>query len=228
MRDKCVNNLDDLFITTLSSSDTFKIIEDVLEMGLDSALQDDLIKNIPIIKWIFIIGKTAINVRDYFLIKKLCHFISGLKDIDKKEKEAFLFTYSKIEYEKRLGEHIIMILDRYDHLDKASLLSKVFIAFVREEINIDEFFRISSSIEKAYTEDLKNLLKYFTKTDDFDEIKHEFNTTKRNLFSSHFSDFYVLTDDEWKRSGLEHPQVYGFNKLAQKFAKIILNDSYRL
>jgi hypothetical protein len=50
---------------------------------------------------------------------------------------------------------------------------------------------------------------------------------ERNLYSSDLSDFYVLAQEEYERSGIEHPQVYGFNQMARKLARIVLGDSFQ-
>jgi hypothetical protein len=116
-----------------------------------------------------------------------------------------------------------MLLDRYDHLDKAYLISKVFCAYGRQQIEFDDFLRISVSIERAFIKDINDLLEYFSGK----EVKEsDVKRAKRNLYTSDFSDFYVITDEEYKRVGLEHPQVYHFSQLAQKFAKIILGDEF--
>jgi len=211
-------------IETLRLSELPQILEEVGELGLDSALQDGLFRDIPIIKWIIGVGKTVTAVRDYFLVRKVWRFLRGLDKIAQEERKELLTRIENDEkHGRRIGETVVMYLDRYDHLDKACLLSKVFCAYGREQIDYDEFLRISSSVERAFIEDLNDLLAYLADEGIEDtDVKR----AKRNLYSSDLSDFYVITDEEFKGSGLEHPQVYHFNRRARKFAEIILGDKY--
>jgi len=224
MADQKKNEPGSSLIETLRLSELPEILEDIAELGLDNALQDGLAKDIPIVNWIVGLGKTVIAVRDYFLIKKILRFFQGLDEVTQKERAEFLGRIEDDEkYGQRVGETIVMLLDRYDHLDKAYLMSKLFCAYGRQQIDFNEFLRISSSIDRAFIRDLNDLLAYFAD----EEIQDaEVKRAKRNLYTSDFSDFYVITDEEFKRSDLEHPQVYHFNQRATKFAEIILGGKY--
>jgi len=211
-------------IETFRSSEALAFIQEALDVGLDQFIKDPLVKEIPIVKWIFTLKEVAMSVRDFFLIKKIFRFINELDKITGDEKSAFIKRIEKKIGEKDHGEYILIVLDRYDHVDKATFLSKIFCAYVMEEITADEFFRISTSIDQAYIEDLRNLLNYYTS--DNNDRRFKYNKTQRNLFSANLSDFYVLSQEEQKSGGLEHPQVYGFNTLAKKFAKIILREKF--
>ncbi len=215
-------------IETLRLSELPEILKDIAELGLDSALRDGPAKDIPAVNWIVGVGKTAIAVRDYFLIKKILRFFQGLDEVTQEERSRFLDRIENDEkYGRRVGETIVMYLDRYDHLDKADFLSKVFCAYGRQQIDYDDFLRISSSIDRAFIGDLNDLLAYFA-GEEVEEVKDaDVKRVKRNLYTSDFSDFYVITDEEEvKRSGLEHPQVYHFSRRAMKFAKTILGSKY--
>jgi len=218
------NDPNSSLIETLRSSDLSKLLEDISELGLDRALQDGIVKDIPIVSWIVGVGKTITTIRDYFLVKKILKFFQVLEEVPQEERLKFLHRIENDDkYGKRVGETIIMLLDRYDHLDKAYLMSKVFCAYGNQQIDFDKFLRISTSIEHAFITDLNDLLTYFADEEIGDtDVKQ----TKRNLYSSNFSNFYVLTDEESKRAGLEHPQVYHFNPLAKEFARIILEDRF--
>jgi hypothetical protein len=211
-------------IETIRLSQLPDILEDVAELGLDSALQDGLLRDIPIINWIIGVGKTVIAVRDRFLIKKIWRFLEGLDEVTQEEREELLHRVQEDEeYRRKVGEAIVMYLDRYDHLDKAYLMSKVLCAYGRQQIDYNEFLRVSTSIERAFIRDLDDMLAYFADEEIEDS---DVRRAKRNLYTSDFSDFYVITGEEFERSGLEHPQVYHFSQRARRFAEIILEDRY--
>ena len=214
-------------IENLGSSGFAEALQDIAEVALDSGLMNGIAKDIPVIGTIVHLGKAAVTIRDYFLVKKVLIFLGSLGETTSEQRQAFA---KKIEadpkHRERVGEAIMLLLDRYDHLDKASLMAKVFCACIREEIDYNKFLRISTSIDRAFIEDLRELC-YFSSKEIDRELKKRRNRTTQNLYTSNFSDFYVLTKEEADRGGLEHPQIYHFNQLAVEFAKIILGDQFQ-
>ena len=63
------------------------IIGDYLELGIDSILENDSLKEIPIIKTFLSIGKITKNIRERNLIKNLVIFLNELNsgNIDKEK-----------------------------------------------------------------------------------------------------------------------------------------------
>lgn len=218
-------SLGESLIKTLGESDLPDIAQDLAEIALDSLLFDGVFKDIPVISTIVRLGKTAFAIRDYFLIKKVLAFLQGMKDIPAEERKSFAGRLeAEKDFQKNVGETTIMLLDKYDHLDKARLMAKLFGAYVKGEIDYDKFLRLSTSMDRAFIKDLNDLLDYFLgKTTGHDSVVKR---AKQNLYSSNLSSFYVLTEEEYKRSGAEHPQVYHFNEYGQEFARIILGSKF--
>ena len=67
--------------------DSSDIIGDYLELGIDSILENDSLKEIPIIKTFLSIGKITKNIRERNLIKNLVIFLNELNsgNIDKEK-----------------------------------------------------------------------------------------------------------------------------------------------
>jgi hypothetical protein len=216
-------DLGPILIQTIRSSELSGTLQDVAEIALDSVLDEGILKDIPIIGSIVSVGKTTIAVRDRLLVRKVLIFLEGLKDIPREQREEFSNKiWGDEKFERRVGETIMMMLDRYDHFDKPRLMSNLFAAYLREEIEYDEFLRLATAIDRAFMKDVNTLLEYFSGRDNDAAVRR----AKRNLYTSNLSDFYVLTEEEFRRSGLEHPQVYHFNQQATKFAEIILGNRF--
>jgi hypothetical protein len=135
------------------------------------------------------------------IVQNYCFvFLDGLKDIPKEKITKFLDDVDvKPDYENRVGEAIILLLDRYDHLEKPRLMAKLFAAYVNNEISCDEFLWLSTAVDRALIFDLRTLLDYYAGKISYDDIRK----TRRNLFNSNLSDFYVLNEEQTKWSGLE-------------------------
>ncbi len=208
-------------LQTLRSSDLSDIAKDAAEIGLDAVLKDGLLKDVPVVGWIVAAGKTASTVRDYFLIRKILKFLAGLSDVPKDERDSFI---AKVEEDNKFGnrvaETLVMLLDRYDHINKASLMSKLFSSYGRGEIDYSDFLRLSTAVDRAFMPDLSDLLDYFA------DKGIDPKRAKRNVYASGLSDFYVLTEEQQQKAGLEYPQIYHFNPYAQKLAKCVLGPLF--
>lgn len=220
-------DLESSLMETLTSSQLAEVVQDIAEVALNGALVDGVAKDIPIIATIVGVAKTVGTVRDYFLVRKVLLLLQGVSKTTAEERAAFV---GKVEgdsrHEQRVGETIMMLLDRYDHLDKASLMSRVLCGCIRGEITYNEFLRISTGIDRAFIEDLNDLLHYFESEEIDRELQIRRNRTTRNLYTSNLSDLYVLTEEQAQKAGLEYPQVYHFNRYASKLAELVLGDQF--
>lgn len=208
---------------TLFHSDAADILQDSTEVILDSLLSDGIVKEIPIIQTVMNIWKTVSTVQNALLIKKIVAFLVEFEKTTQAERDAFIHKVENdSKYEREIGETIITLLDRYDdHLEKPIILAKLFCAYVREEINYDSFLWLATAVERSFILDLRIMLNIYAGKHPPQE---QITKAKRNLFPSRLSDFYVLTETERKRGGLENPQIYSFNEDADLLAKIILGD----
>lgn len=228
MHKEYIADLEPSFIETLTSSPLSEILQDFSEVALDSQILDSFAKEIPIISTIVGLRKAAISVRDYFLLRKVIVFLKDLDGTSPEEREAFIRRVeAESKFQQRVGETIIVLLDRYDHLDKASLMAKVLCGCIQGVITYEEFVRISTAIDRPFIGDLFAMLDYFA-TEKIDrELKNRRDRTARNVYASNLSHVYVLTEEQAKEGGHEFPQVYHFNQYANKFAEVVLGDEFQ-
>jgi len=128
------------------------VIVDFVELGIDSFLDEGVVKDIPIIGSIVGIYKIGKSIRDAFFIKKLINFIYNLKNISTKERQKFI---DKCIYEdKNFQEKLICTLDKIDDIDKCKYLSKIFICYGKGYITYLEFRRYMIAIERLNVENI--------------------------------------------------------------------------
>lgn len=145
----------------INSSD---IIGDYLELGIDSILENDSLKEIPIVKTFLSIGKITKNIRERNLIKNLVIFLNELNsgNIDKeklnKHKEELSQNHKKAE--KELGRVLIILEQTIDNI-KSSILGKLYKAYVNQEIDWNLFVEFSEITNRLYINDLNILLLIF-------------------------------------------------------------------
>lgn len=133
------------------------------EVGIDAALEDGVIRDIPILGSIVGIAKATRSVRDHFLLKKIGKFFRPIAEESQKAGEDLLAKLDADEsFREKLKELIAFYLDKYDAEIKAEYLGIVLIATLNGDISQEEFFRIASLIERAFWGDLPKLDKYVT------------------------------------------------------------------
>jgi len=67
---------------------------------------------------------------------------------------------------KRLGDAVVLLLDKLDDLAKSAMLAKVFAALVRGKIDVGTFRRLAAAIDIGFFEDLSAFAKMLQPTKD--------------------------------------------------------------
>lgn len=131
---------------------------DIAEIGLDTFLDEGVLREVPLIGSIVNIVRSGFSIRDKLFIRKLCTFLIPLSNIPEQEKEKFagkLDTDPKLK--RKVGDNLILLLDRLDDLEKPQFLADAFKAYIRGDISYEDFRRLSSAIDIAFIDDLGTL-----------------------------------------------------------------------
>lgn len=140
--------------------DSSDIISDYLELGIDSILDNDSLKEIPIIKTFIGVGKITKSIRERNLMKNLVIFInelnSGNIDKEKLKKHKEELNQNPKKAEKELGRILIILEQTIDNL-KSSILGKLYKAYINQEIDWDLFVEFSEITNRLYINDLSIL-----------------------------------------------------------------------
>ena len=152
------HNLENSLVEVIGDSGFFDLLSDAGEIILDDSIQEGLIKDIPIIGTIAKLYKTGVGIKGYIFVKKLTKFVTALKDIPSEKREEFSNKINKDkQLKKKVGEQLLLILDRLDDMDKPYLVAHAFEAHMRDLIDYETFHRLASAIDKTFLPDLKSL-----------------------------------------------------------------------
>jgi len=148
-------------IETLGKSELGKIVPDYLDIGLDSQLAEGIFRELPIVRSMLAIYKTSLNIRDLILLKKIILFIKEVNNINEKERQKFLNKMSENKnYQRRVGEQLLLYLDRLDEIEKAPLLAKIFGEYIEGTIDQQQMKRLASGLDRALLADIIALKKF--------------------------------------------------------------------
>ena len=141
-------------------NDSKDIIEDYLEIGIDSIIDGGILKEIPIVKTIVGVLKVGKNVHDRNLLKQTLVFINEFNrnEIrqDKIEEYKKRIENDSKKCEDELGR-IILLLNNFIDREKSIMLSKVFKDYVGQLLNWNEFCEYSEIINRLFIQDFSFL-----------------------------------------------------------------------
>lgn len=125
--------------------DAIPIGQEYVEIGLDSLIALETLKQIPIVNTITGVLKLSRTISDTIFLKKLINFIYNLQDVEVVERERFITRYTKDE--KNFSEKLICIIDKLDDIDKSKYLANIFKCYGRGIIDYSQFRRYCRAID---------------------------------------------------------------------------------
>ena len=135
---------------------------DVLELGLDSILEDGLLKDVPLLSTAVSLYKIGNSVKERHYIKKLAEFIralnSGLVGDVQVQKFRDRILRDKKKTQKEL-EYILVLVDRYISYGKSTIIAKLYLSYLEDKLNWEEFSMYSELTDQLFMSDLNFLQK---------------------------------------------------------------------
>lgn len=147
-------------VENVLSDEKIKKIErkDLKELEANSII--DLLSIIPTVGGLLSSGiKAYMGFREVQFFRKFISTIYGIQDISAKKLKSFL-----AEVEKKAndcsGDVIANIIDRIDNINKGTVLANLIKAKINDKISIEDFFRLTSVLERIPYVDFIELKKY--------------------------------------------------------------------
>lgn len=140
---------------------TSDLMQDYMEIGIDSLFENELAKQIPIIKTFVGIAKVGKDLSERNFTKNLIIFLNEL-NTGTIDREKLRNHQEKLNNDIKLAEkelgRILIILNQVIDNEKSYYLSKLYKAYVNEIINWDLFCEYSEMLNRLFIQDL-NVLK---------------------------------------------------------------------
>ncbi len=132
------------------------IIVNSLEIPLDDVIENDLLKEIPLVKTIISVYKIGINLKERKAIKNTVSFINAFNEQTISEK-AYLKYKEKIESSEQTAkeevERVLLLIDESIDDIKIKFHARLFRAFVCEDITWDRFCELSEINRRLFLSD---------------------------------------------------------------------------
>lgn len=145
-------------VDSIVKSDSKELVADIAEFTIDQLLDDSFLKEIPVVEWVVKAKSIYHSMSDRILLAKLVRLLLSLSGMTKEEKENWERKNIKNEKDKkRIGEKLLLLVDKYTDLEKAEILGEVFKACIRGALNSQDVFDIGDAVEKCRLNDLRML-----------------------------------------------------------------------
>lgn len=148
------------FEVTLFDSTFSDACVELIELGVDSLLDDGLIRSIPIGNILVGVGKTAQNIHDRNLLRQTIKFVNTFNEktisLDKLQKYRKRIKDNPKYAEEELGR-VLISLNANVELKKSEILARFYRAYVEEKIDWDSFCELSDVTSRLFVSDLNVL-----------------------------------------------------------------------
>lgn len=200
-------------------NDSMDIIADYMEIGIDSFIEEGILKEIPIVKSIVSVLKIGKNVHDRNLLRQTLTFIKEFNsgNISKDKLVAYKSTIENNpkKCEEELGR-VLILLNSYVDREKSIMLARLYKSYVNQDVTWSEFCEYSETINRIYIQDMEVLNKIYE-----GEVISDFNVENYRL--DRLSSVGLIHIGFEGMLVTEDSQNEGMSEYGKKFTKIILN-----
>lgn len=137
------------------------LTSDIVEIGLDSCLEDGIFKDIPIVGMITKVGNIAQKIYDRHLLKQTLIFINELNNQEISQQKIDNYIKELKSNPKKASEElgrVLLLLNRNIEVIKSKILAQFFLAYIKEAISWEKFVELTEVLDRMYSTDF-NLLK---------------------------------------------------------------------
>lgn len=150
---------------TIALVDTLKeesvgCIAELVEVGLDSIMEEGTLKEIPIVSTFVSLYKIGDSLMQRHNLKKLAIFLNEINEKianDEKRREYRQKLMRDVEFAAQEIEYILILIDRYINYDKPKMLAKLYLAYLDGIIVWEEMTMYAEIVDRIFTLD-KDLL----------------------------------------------------------------------
>lgn len=150
---------------TLKRSDLASVATDLGEVSLDLLLKPGILRDIPVLGTLAGLWNAGRTVRDHLFTKKLLFFLRALSEVPQEQRRKMIEQLeADPTFGRKIGEEVVLLLDRLDTVVKAALIGKAFKAYCEGAITSATLERINYAIDRIMMSDLLQLPAFLEKS----------------------------------------------------------------
>ncbi len=130
-----------------------------IEAIVETLTTNELVREIPVVGTAVKLLKGARDIRDRLFAAKLLRFVQNLESVSPETKERIRRKIvSDSDEARKVGETALIVVERLTDVEKADLVSTLFLAYIDGQLDVTEFRRLCAAIDQAFLDDLLELL----------------------------------------------------------------------
>lgn len=152
MTDKGQGSLEKAAIDSITLDKAKGILADLGEILLDDDLKEEVLEQLPILKY----RKIYKSIRDAIFFNKFCKFLESLSEVPIDKRKEFASSLS-VDEEQKYGNYLVSYIERLDDEAKPEMAGRIFSAFVLGRISREEMLRFNHILERLFILDILEL-----------------------------------------------------------------------
>ena len=144
-------------LDSVSKDNLRGILETTAELTLDNVLESEELKQIPVFGTLVKVVKLGASLRDRLFARKLLAFLREISFTPEEKRIEFVNKLSSKGSKQRVGEAILLLLERLDDMTKPEIMGKIVCSAILGEIDNDMSLKLCNIVDRAYITDLLSL-----------------------------------------------------------------------
>lgn len=133
------------------------------EMAVDQLIEDDLLREVPLIGTGVKVIKVIVAVKDVIFQRNLTRFRYHLGDVSEEKKRDFINKLERDDdYRQKVGENLVLLLHRIDDVRKCEVIARIFRAFLEGTLTEQQFEKLRVAVDRMRYYDLPALVDFYS------------------------------------------------------------------
>ena len=147
--------------------------KEIVDVSISQLGDSGILEMLPVVSFAVKANKIIIDVRHQLFLKRILYFLTEIADASYEIREKFYFKHNNPAEIHHIGLAILELIDKSDK-EKTSLIGKLFLSHLKEEIDFHDFTTASQMINASYSSDLIYFVRQANKKIDEtgDEVEH--------------------------------------------------------
>ncbi len=213
------NDLGKAMNETITFNNLDSTLQPFAEFALDMFLKDGVLRDLPVFGAITTIIKGGIALRDLSFVKKIFRFLKEIETVPDRERQEMI---EKLEddnkYQCMTGDALMLMIEKFEHPQKASMLGRVFKSFASQDISQTQLFALSSAISHVDIQNLSYLSQYYSDKSEKPTMDHLQNLFVAGLVGVDFGSGAIAGGASGR---------YKRNELGDLFIRTILDPDHK-
>ena len=159
--------------SVVDTSENRSLARDLAEVGLDTVVDNDVVRRLPVVGMLYTIGKGVVTIPDRVFYLKLVRFLKGVGSIPPKDIEKWLERLESEGGREHFGEHMFTAIDALNSQWKAELVGRITRGSILRGESTEDLVRVVDMVQVAYAGDLRYLLDRTTTGEPFGQTGDE-------------------------------------------------------